>query len=71
MSIELYKGDCLEVMDKLISSGVKFDAIITDPPFGTTKCKWDNVIPFDEMWSRINKLSNKKNKYNTIWKRTF
>ncbi len=60
MSIELYKGDCLEVMDKLISLGVKFDAIITDPPFGTTKCKWDNVIPFDEMWSRINKLSNKK-----------
>ena len=31
---KLYKGDCLEVMDKLISLGVKFDAIITDPPFG-------------------------------------
>lgn len=23
---------------------------------GTTKCKWDNIIPFDDMWSRINKL---------------
>lgn len=53
---ELYQGDCLEVMDGLISLGVKFDAIITDPPYGTTACKWDSVIPFDEMWERLNKL---------------
>ena len=54
--IELYKGDCLEVMDKLIAGGVKVDAIITDPPYGTTACKWDSVIPFPEMWERLNKL---------------
>ena len=30
----LYHGDCLEVMDKLIEEGVKVDAIITDPPYG-------------------------------------
>ena len=54
--IDLYKGDCLEVMDKLIEDGVKVDAIITDPPYGTTACKWDTVIPFDEMWLRLNKL---------------
>lgn len=53
---KLYQGDCLEVMDELISLGVKFDAIITDPPFGTTACRWDSVIPFDKMWERINKL---------------
>ena len=53
---EIYKGDCLEVMDKLIEQGVKVDAIITDPPYGTTVCKWDSVIPFDEMWVRLNKL---------------
>jgi site-specific DNA-methyltransferase (adenine-specific) len=54
--IDLYKGDCLEVMDELIEQGVKVDAIITDPPYGTTACKWDSVIPFDEMWQRLNKL---------------
>ena len=54
--IKLYKGDCLEIMDKLIAEVVKVDAIITDPPYGTTACKWDNVIPFDEMWLRLNKL---------------
>ena len=53
---KLYQGDCLEVMDKLIEEGVKVDAIITDPPYGTTACKWDSVIPFDEMWKRLNKL---------------
>ena len=54
--IQLYNGDCLEVMDKLIAEGVKVDAVITDPPYGTTACKWDSVIPFDEMWERLNKL---------------
>ena len=53
---KIYQGDCLEVMDGLISLGVKFDAIITDPPYGTTACKWDSIIPFDEMWERLNKL---------------
>ena len=31
---ELYNGDCLEVMDKLIEHEIKVDAIITDPPYG-------------------------------------
>ena len=55
-NIQLYQGDCLEIMDKLIEKEIKVDAIITDPPYGTTACKWDSVIPFDEMWLRLNKL---------------
>jgi DNA modification methylase len=51
--IRLFQGDCLEVMDRLIEKGVKFDAIITDPPYGTTACKWDSIIPLDEMWKRL------------------
>jgi len=54
--IELHNGDCLEVMDKLIADGITVDAIICDPPYGTTACKWDSIIPFDEMWLRLNKL---------------
>ena len=54
--IDLYNGDCLEVMDRLIDKGIKVDAIITDPPYGTTACKWDSIIPFDKMWERLNKL---------------
>ena len=54
--IDLHNGDCLEVMDELIARGVVVDAVICDPPYGTTACKWDSVIPFDEMWERLNKL---------------
>ena len=43
-------------MDKLIDEGVKVDAIICDPPYQTTECEWDKLIPFDEMWKRIDKL---------------
>lgn len=54
--IELYNNDCLIQMDELIAKGIKVDAIITDPPYGTTACQWDNIIPFDAMWERLNKL---------------
>ena len=50
----LFNGDCLEIMDTLINEGITVDAIITDPPYGTTACRWDSVIQFDEMWDRIN-----------------
>ena len=53
---KLYKGDCLYIMDKLIEEGIKVDCILTDPPYGTTACKWDSIIPFDKMWERLNKL---------------
>ena len=54
--ITMYKGDCLSVMDRLIADGISVDAIIADIPYGTTACKWDSVIPFDEMWIRLDKL---------------
>jgi len=55
--IDLYNGDCLDVMDKLIEQGIIVDSIITDIPYGTTACKWDTIIPFDKMWERLNKIT--------------
>lgn len=52
--INLYKGDCLDVMNRLIDKGIKVDAIIADIPYGTTACAWDSVIPFEDMWDRCN-----------------
>ena len=56
MNYKLYKGDCLEVMDRLIEEGIKVNMVLTDPPFGTTRNKWDSIIPLDEMWKRLDKL---------------
>ena len=52
--IKLFKGDCLEVMKELGDNSI--DAIITDPPYGTTACKWDSVIDFELMWEQLNRI---------------
>ena len=56
ITVNLIEGDCLEAMDNLIEKNLKVDLIATDPPYGKTACKWDTVIPFKEMWLRLNKL---------------
>ena len=56
----LYYGDCLEVMQKLIDNGIKVDAVITDPPYGMLKCKWDTIIPFEPMWNSLWKIIKHK-----------
>ena len=58
---ELYKGDCLEVMDKLIEQGVNVDCILTDIPQEITQNEWDMGIPFKEMWDRLYLLRRNKN----------
>lgn len=45
---KLYKGDCLIESDKIESGSV--DLILTDLPYGTTACSWDEIIPFKPMW---------------------
>ncbi|HHX67611.1 MAG TPA: site-specific DNA-methyltransferase [Gallicola sp.] len=47
-------------MDEMIEKGIKVDMILTDPPYGTTQCKWDSIIPLNEMWNKI-KLITKDN----------
>ena len=51
---DLRLGDCLEVMESIPSGSI--DAIITDPPYGTTACKWDSVIDFELMWEQLNRI---------------
>lgn len=52
--IGLHQGDCLEVMKNIESGSV--DMILTDPPYGTTACKWDSVIDLDLMWSELKRI---------------
>ena len=40
-----FRGDCLDIMKNIPDNSV--DMILTDPPYGTTACKWDSVIPFE------------------------
>ena len=54
--LQLYHGDCLEVMDLMIEDNTKVDMILCDLPYGTTACKWDTIIPFKDLWKRYEKL---------------
>ena len=50
----LIHGDCLEELKKLPDKSV--DMCLTDPPYGTTACKWDTVIPFEPMWAELKRI---------------
>ena len=51
---KIYLGDCLEVMKDIPDGSV--DMVLCDPPYGTTACKWDSVIPFNEMWKQLSRV---------------
>lgn len=48
-------GDCIEEMKKIPDNSI--DMVLTDPPYGTTKCKWDNVIDFELMWRELKRIT--------------
>lgn len=52
--INLLHGDCLELMKEIPDKSIDF--VLTDPPYGTTACKWDVVIPFEPMWKELNRI---------------
>lgn len=53
-AMNLQLGDCLELMKSIPDKSV--DMCLTDPPYGTTACKWDNVIPFEPMWAELHRI---------------
>ena len=52
--INLMLGDCLERIKEIPDGSV--DMVLADPPYGTTACKWDSVIPFEPMWEQLNRI---------------
>lgn len=54
--IQIFNDEALKKMDELINTGIIVDAIICDPPYGTTACTWDKIIDFTEMWKRIEQI---------------
>lgn len=52
--IELWHGDCLELMKDIPDKSI--DCILCDLPYGTTRCKWDTIIPFEPLWEQYNRV---------------
>lgn len=53
--IQLYNGDCLEIMKDIPDGSVNL--VLCDLPYGTTACKWDVVIPFDKLWEQYKRIA--------------
>ncbi len=51
----LIYDDCLNEFEKFKN----IDCVIADPPYGTTACKWDTIIPFKLMWDGLDKCCKK------------
>ena len=54
MTVDLRKGDCLEVMKNIPDGSV--DMILCDLPYGITQCKWDNAIQFEPLWAQYKRI---------------
>lgn len=52
--MKLLNGDCLKLMKDIPDGSV--DLVLCDPPYGTTDCKWDSVLPFDQLWAEYDRL---------------
>ena len=52
--MKLINADCLEAMKDIPAGSI--DMVLADPPYGTTACKWDSVIPFAPMWEQLNRI---------------
>jgi len=53
--MSLHYGDCLDIMPTLEAGSI--DLVLTDPPYGTTACKWDVVIPLEPMWEQLKRIT--------------
>ena len=52
--INLYNDDCLNILPRIADKSINF--ILTDPPYGTTACKWDTIIPLEPMWKELKRI---------------
>ena len=51
---ELWQGDCLELMKNIPDGSV--DMVLCDLPYGTTRNKWDSIIPLDRLWEQYKRV---------------
>ena len=54
VSYKLFQGDCLELMKNIPDGSI--DMILCDLPYGTTRNKWDSIIPLDRLWEQYERI---------------
>ena len=55
---QIFNADCIEQMKSIPDSSIDF--ILCDLPYGTTKCSWDIIIPFEDLWKQYKRIIKPK-----------
>lgn len=55
MKATLYQGDCFDYFQNIPDKSI--DLVLCDPPYGTTACKWDSILPLDKMWVNLERVT--------------
>lgn len=50
----IYHGNAFDLFEKVEDNSI--DAVITDPPYGTTACRWDSVVNLDDFWVEVKRV---------------
>ena len=50
----IYNTDCLAGMQVIEDKSI--DMILCDLPYGVTSCRWDSVLPFDQLWAQYERI---------------
>ena len=66
---QIFNEDCLEWMKRIPDWSI--DCIITDPPYWSTKCSWDTIIPFDKMWEQLKRIIKPNGAIVLFWSEPF
>ena len=66
---QIFNEDCLEGMKRIPDGSI--DCVITDPPYWTTACKWDSVIPFEPMWGQLKRIIKPNGAIVLFWSEPF
>ena len=66
---QIFNEDCLEWMKRIPDGSI--DCVITDPPYWSTKCSWDTVIPFEPMWKELKRIIKPNGAIVLFWSEPF
>ena len=55
---EIFFGDCIDLLKKIPDNTINM--ILCDLPYGTTQCKWDSVLPMEELWTEYNRVCKER-----------
>jgi DNA modification methylase len=63
--MNIINDDCLKILPTIPDKSI--DLILTDPPYGTSDCKWDSILPFEPMWQELKRIIKDNKPIAIIW----